>query len=280
MKRFCIFIISHGRPDNIHTLRSLEKANYQGDWYIVCDDQDETINKYIENFGDRVQIFEKQIIANKTDQGDNFNNLRTTTHCRNACYDIAEYLGYNYFLVLDDDYTQFRWRFTDEYKFTCKDYVTDIDDVLNIVLDYYISIPNLLSICFGQGGDFIGGGGSTLGRSVCTKRKAMNSFFSSTKRRFKFIGRLNEDVNTYVRHAVTGGLFLTFGQVALEQVQTQASSGGMTEAYLDSGTYVKSFYTVMFHPSGVKINTMSGRIHHSIKWKNTTPMIIREQWRK
>jgi hypothetical protein len=39
----------------------------------------------------------------------------------------------------------------------------------------------------------------------------------------------------------------------------------------------------MMHPSGVKIsmmNTSNPRIHHLIKWKNTTPMILDNKFKK
>ena len=53
--------------------------------------------------------------------------------------------------------------------------------------------------------------------------------------------------------------------------------------YLKYGTYCKAFTTTMMHPSGVKVtmmNTSNPRIHHSIKWVNTVPMIISEEHKK
>ncbi len=57
----------------------------------------------------------------------------------------------------------------------------------------------------------------------------------------------------------------------------------MTDVYLDSGTYIKSFYTVMFSPSSVKVSLMGtaeARLHHSISWEHTVPQIIREEHKK
>ena len=79
------------------------------------------------------------------------------------------------------------------------------------------------------------------------------------------MGRVNEDVNTYTCLAAKGDLFLTVPNVAINQVQTQKGKGGMSEMYLDSGTYVKSFYSVMYSPSSVSIGEMGHkhrRIHH------------------
>lgn len=81
------------------------------------------------------------------------------------------------------------------------------------------------------------------------------------------MGRINEDVNTYTNLGRRGELFMTIGAVQLGQKQTQKNSGGMTELYLDSGTYVKSFYSVMYAPSCVKISLMGAshkRIHHQV----------------
>ena len=57
----------------------------------------------------------------------------------------------------------------------------------------------------------------------------------------------------------------------------------MTDAYIDGGTYIKSFYTVMYGPSYAKVsmmNTTNKRLHHSISWSNAVPVIINEKHRK
>ncbi len=57
----------------------------------------------------------------------------------------------------------------------------------------------------------------------------------------------------------------------------------MTDEYALTGTYIKSFHSVLMHPSGVKIsmmNTSNVRLHHAIKWINTTPMIISEKTKR
>jgi len=225
-------------------------------------------------------MFDKNEIAKTTDHGDNFWNLRTTTHARNACFEIAKELNITYFLVLDDDYTAFDYRlFID--KAIVKP-VKNLNDLFETVLEYYKTI-NAASICMAQGGDFIGGldNGKELYRF--SKRKAMNTWFCSTERPFKFISRLNEDVNTYLTLGNTGSLFLTIPFCSITQKQTQGTKGGMTEAYLAGGTYVKTFYTVMYCPSFVKakiMNATNKRIHHSLVWNNAVPCIIDEKYKK
>ena len=111
----------------------------------------------------------------------------------------------------------------------------------------------------------------------------MNTFICSTERPFQFIGRINEDVNTYVSMQAKGLVFMSINQVTINQQTTQKSTGGMTELYLDSGTYVKSFYSVISQPSSLKIKLMGPvypRLHHLVKWNHTAPMILSEEHKK
>ena len=88
---------------------------------------------------------------------------------------------------------------------------------------------------------------------------------------------MNDYLNTYTYLVHLGDLFFNFTNIKLDQGDTQSTSGGMSDAYNLSGTYVKSFYTIMYHPSGTKIsvmNTKFTRIHHTINWKATTPKIL------
>lgn len=278
---FAVFIISHGRPNDLHTIKMLQKYNYTGRYYIVIDNEDKQSAEYYKKHNEIVIMFDKIDIAKKVDNCNNFNNRRTTTHARNACFEIAEKLNVTYFLVLDDDYTVFRYRWIDKY--ITKGYVMNFDRLFKSLLKYYVSTP-FKSIALAQGGDFIGGESCGLIQNyLYNSRKCMNSFFCSTERSFKFIGQLNEDVNTYVSLGSKGDLFITLPFVGLEQKATQLTAGGMTEAYKKYGTYIKSFTTVLIKPDSVKVAMMGfteQRLHHRIKWINTTPMIIDEKHRK
>lgn len=281
-KDYTVFIISNNRPNKVYTDTMLNKYNYTGTSYIVLDNEDKSINEYIEKFGEhRIKVFDKKAIADKTDEGNNFDNRRTTTHARNACFDIAESLGYKYFLVLDDDYTVFRYRYIDQY--ITKGYVQNLDNLFTKTFEYYKN-NKFLSIAFAQGGDFIGGESCGLLKNyLFNSRKCMNSFFCSTDRRFWFLGQLNEDVNTYVTYGNRGDLFMTIPFVGLEQKATQLTAGGMTDAYIKYGTYVKSFTTVMMQPSSVFVAMMGftkNRLHHRVIQRHTTPMIIKEAYKK
>lgn len=277
------FIISHGRPDNVKTYETLRKCGYHGRVIIVVDNLDSTVDEYRKRFDD-VVVFDKKAIADTFDIGDNFDNYRSTSYARNACFDIAEQLGIEYFIVLDDDYVNFRYSFDKDFNWTRTAYVSDLEKVFDVLLSGYIN-SGADSLTIAQGGDYLGGEGSS--NPNCTKiwfkRKAMNSFICSTKRRFTCISRMNEDVNTYIRLGSTGTMFFMSNQIFLDQAATQASTGGMTELYKATGTYVKSFYSVMYMPSCVKVRSMHShnpRLHHAIRWRYTVPKILSEDVKK
>jgi hypothetical protein len=195
-------------------------------------------------------------------------------------FDLAPQVGCKYFIQLDDDYTEFKYRFGRDGRYQYKTFRTTCDQAWE-ELTVFLESTNALTVAMSQGGDFIGGGGG-----LCLKRKAMNSFVCSTDRPWAMTGRMNEDVTTYVTEGRRGGLFFTTTQIQLDQKQTQKNAGGMSELYLDSGTYVKSFYSVMYAPSCVRIGSLSDprskaiRVHHKINWHRAVPKILRQENRK
>jgi hypothetical protein len=109
-ENFVAFILTHGRPDRVHTYNTLKKLGYTGRIVIVIDNEDKTADEYRKRFGDQVYQFDKAGIATRMDEGDNFGDRRAIVYARNACFEIAEELGIDYFIQLDDDYTEFRYR--------------------------------------------------------------------------------------------------------------------------------------------------------------------------
>jgi hypothetical protein len=283
---FCVFILTHGRADNVITYKSLQRAGYKGPLFFVVDNEDSQVDRYRENFGtDRVVVFDKKAMAARTDCADNFHNRRVILHARNACFDIAEQLGFEYFLELDDDYHAFDFTFNQAGEYKDQPILGQIEKCFEAVIEYLKSNNRILSLCVLQGGDLIGGKNNTFllnGSYPFRKRKAMNSFFCKTSRRFAFQGTINEDVNTYVLQGMRGALFMTIPDFHLHQKSTQKNKGGMTETYIDGGTYVKSFYSVLFAPSCCKVTAQHemGRLHHHIKWNNALPRILDEVHKK
>ena len=280
MKKFAVMILSNGRPDNIKTISTLRRQGYTGDIYVICDNLDKTLPEYQKRYGDKVYVFDKEKYYEKIDTMDRFHKLNTILYARNASQDIAKALGLDVFVQLDDDYLIFEHKYIEDGKLRAIPF-KNLDKVFNATINFLYD-TNALTVAFAQGGDFIGGANNDLMKNNL-KRKAMNSFFIRTDRPFEFIGTINEDVNTYTSLGSKGELFLTFRDVSLTQTETQSNKGGMTGVYLESGTYLKSFYTVICSPSFTTIQKMGNknmRLHHNIKWNNAVPQIVDEKYKK
>ena len=94
---------------------------------------------------------------------------------------------------------------------------------------------------------------------------------------------MNEDVTTYVNLGSKGDLFLTIPNISIYQKPTTKEAGGLTDLYLEFGTYIKSFFSVMYNPSSVKISQIgytNKRLHHQVRWNNAVPKILNEKYRK
>lgn len=277
MNNFAIFILSHGRADKVYTMKTLEKAGYTGQVYILLDNEDNQIEKYKKNFGkEKIIVFDKEK-AVKTYQGmSNFYKKNVILWARNEAQRIAKEKGIRYILELDDDYTTILWRWIEGETLKSKD-VKNLDKVCEIMIDFLNVDKRIKTVAFAQGGDFIGGASNKMLRQL--KRKAMNTFFIDTENPVDFIGEINEDVNTYTSEGNKGNLFYTVPNIMITQMQTQKTENGMTVTYKEDGTYIKSFYSVMLCPSFVKIGLMGDkekRLHHKIADRYAYPKLLRE----
>jgi len=281
---FCVLILSYNRPKNVPTVETLEKLGYTGDWYIVVDHKDD-IEPYKNEWGDeRVIVLDKDDALPELDRGDNMDRRDCNVYARYQSFDVAKDMGYDYFAMFDDDYTGFNYKWNTDGEYTETQKVTDMDSMFDRLIRY-LEDAGLDAIATTQSGDWMGGENATVAAGdgkITATRKVMNTFICKADRQFDFRGTINEDVNTYVRAAQLGKIFLTTNLVSVHQEATQQEEGGLTDIYLDNGTYMKSFYTILYSPSSVKLGKLgynNMRIHHNVRWRNSVPKIIPEDYK-
>lgn len=283
MDNFVVFILTHGRADNVITATTLKRCGYSGKIIYVIDNEDETAEEYRKRFGEEnVYQFDKKAVSLTFDTMDLSEDRRTIVYARNVCFEIAKEIGCRFFLELDDDYQTFSYRYPSEdgKKLLGKE-CKNLDAAFSYMIDF-LQKTNADTVAFAQGGDFIGGVDNDKYRKKVL-RKAMNTFFCDTEKPFKFVGRINEDVNTYTWRGSIGWLGLTVCDLSITQKQTQSNRGGMSDVYIDNGTYLKSIYSVMIMPSAVKIGAMGDkhiRFHHKVNWDLCVPKILNEALKK
>ena len=178
---FCVFILTHGRPDRVITFNTLRKAGYNGQIFFLVDNEDNSWQEYVTNFGaENVIFFDKRETAKGFDEFDNFEDRRAIVYARNECFEIARKLGYKYFLELDDDYVCFGFRMRGLMETHRESSWLQVNSVLPGVIASTFRLLeriNAKSLAYSQGGDWMDGTGEGFSR-----RKCMNTFFCSTAR--------------------------------------------------------------------------------------------------
>jgi len=278
-KSFAAFILTHGRPDRVFTYNALIRSGYTGRVIILIDNEDKHAAEYRERFGDMVRVFDKEKVARTFDNGDNSGERRAIVFARNACWEIARQLRLKHYMQLDDDYSCFRFRRDEDGKFGNKAIKTKLDELFDLMIDF-VETTKMDAISLAQGGDFIGGEGNRYTKGDWMPRKCMNTWLCTTKKPFPFVGRMNEDVTAYVREGYVGRLFGMLIYAVIEQTATQQGDGGMTSVYKDNGTYIKSFFTILYAPSCTTISIIghvNPRFHHRIDWGRAAPLVVAEE---
>lgn len=280
---FGVLIISAGRPNNVRTLDTLEEAGCSDPVLIVCDDEDDSLPEYKKRFGDMVRVFDVSEYAKRTDRMACDERRRCAVYARNACWDVARAEGWSDFLVLDDDTLRFRYREAD-IKYTGPVFTKNIK-IKDNISGVFACIRGFLDGCddrvkgvaMAQGGDYIGGADAFVRRLKSPRRKCMNSWFLRTDVRFDYMGGMNDDETTGLVYGEIGGVFLTIPYLVLEQPASQAVTGGLSELYINTGTYQKTMYSVMARPDCVVCAPMGRadmRLHHRVNWKYAVPKIV------
>ena len=164
-----VFILSHGRAGNVKTLKMLEKGGVlrKRPVHILIDDEDSQGEEYRRLYGEMVLEFSKKDYDGRVDTMDNGGNRQCVVYARNAVFDIAKGLGYEHFIVLDDDYKYVQIRYREGDKLKCYT-VKDLDHLNQIMFRFLGVSDKILTVCLGQGGT------SSAGRIAATRTKLLH----------------------------------------------------------------------------------------------------------
>ena len=277
--RFAVFILSHGRAKTICTYRALRRCGYTGDLYVVIDNEDSDEVEYRRKFGDDIIQFDKRDYVAKTDLGDTDNDRRIGVFARNFIQDKAKEMGYQYHLQLDDDIHGFAVRKVIDGKLATTP-IRNMDRVLEAMCQFMDDTPTT-ALSFGLAMYYVGGPASRQWKQQML-HKTMTTFLMRADHIEYFHMRMNDDITTSALNVSRGMIYYTYMPLMVEVDGTQEQKGGMTDIYVDNGTYRKSFYTVMALPSCSYVATMGlsyERIHHEVRWANCAPKVLSEGYR-
>lgn len=272
-----IYIISKGRPQ-CTTAKTLERMDYPGEWFIVCGNNDETLEEYQQRWGDHVLVFDWYEEIKRTDTLDNFGfdtMASGAVPVRNATMRIAKERGARRHWQLDDDYNGF-YRVTNG---TLKKHRCDGQEFY----DEMLKVAQWADSC---GMNNCGIALGTIESAPANKCKVGKRVFNAhnlpcdDKLFTVWRGRMNDDLINAIETWRNGGFEYHVKYLNITMAPSQSEDGGLTDIYKLEGTVRKSAYPVLIAPGAAKLVCEFGRYHHRVDWSKITPAVISDKWRK
>lgn len=276
LNNFAIFILSHGRANDMETVKAIQKAGYTGEWFIVIDDLDSQQELYKEKYGDKVIIFDKKLWAEKTDTITNTGELSSPVFARNAITEIAKEKGLKYYAEFDDDLKTFQFRYNDNGKLAGKP-IKNLNEVIEAMLEFQ-EASGATSLGFASGGGFIGGVEGRFKQGIL--RNINQAFILRTDKPIEFKGLLNEDSIALEFCNSTGRLAFELCAVTQTCPARSTNEGGLNDLYKENDEYVRAFYSIIAFPNNLKIIQRQGTVTLQRKTDTAMPKIISERWKK
>ena len=277
-----ILIISHKRPD-CPTAAALKKNGYNGEWFIVADDEDDT--EYESAYPGHVIRFHKKQYVETIDTADNFGREHASVFARNACYDIAKQKDYDIFGLFDDDIYGFFYRYMDGKKLAVKK-VQNLTKVFELYCQYVLD-SGFACGAFVSNGRLIGGASNDLVKNKFYFNPCSVFLINMQVEHSRFTSTIWEDtvyclLNNIRGKTVAAFMPITFTyapQYDFDKAEMKGELGGCAELYENLGAYIPQSYLKMIVPSMVKIRLGAKRGGCRIS-SNNIPAILSGRYRK
>lgn len=276
MKINTIYIISKGRPQ-CRTADALTRMGYKGEWFIVCGNNDETIEKYRKNWGkEKVLEFDWYEQVKHSDLMDNFGVEKMGSGAvpvRNATRDISKKRGELRHWQFDDDYLGFKM-FDNKTKSNRRVTAEEFEKRLYQIAEFGVEgkLPN---VGFALASDTFPDKALTFSRRIFNAHNLTND-----DNFVEWRGRMNDDLINAITVYKDGMCEYSFKFLSMEFPKTQSEAGGNTDIYKEDGTVRKTAYAVMADPLNVKLVVKFGRYHHEVNWQSVCPKLIHEKYAK
>lgn len=287
MIKYALFITSHKNPSVCKTLDTLKGLNYNGDYYIVIDDEDPLYETYEEIYKEHLLIFNKRFYKVTTDSGHDEEHIPSACvlYARNFIEDAAKQLHLDAFMMCDDDILNFVFRPLDEVnKKVLRAKITDINEVLQSYLEFLLE-QNLDCLGFGTPNFYFGGYDNYASGDYLTRRSVSNFFFRNVKREIRWVMPM-EDFNTAITYGNVGKLFLSPAFVEVEVAPQYTQKGGdskkdgMSLYYENTSSFTRAYYSTMIAPSYCSPRMWKGKYVPLMSKDNAYPKIISSRYKR
>lgn len=274
-----VFIPSYHRPDNLRSVKTLQKYGYDmGRITIFVDDETDDIEQYREackGYGCNLHVFNMDEARRRFDYVHRPSKARRSAgQARNMMQDYAKEHGIDFYLVMDDDTTGYERK---KIGHRCHNGVATREDFFRQI---ELTEIFMRKRCIGvwawlQSGDFIGGENNRLYRP-----KVMNTTFYLLPYIYRGERGVQDNDTSQFVGILNRGMFTgSYGcGVILHQFQSAKQKGGLTDLYNECKLLNKSLVTVIQYPSAIKATRQKkngGRLHHLINYRYLMPKLLK-----
>lgn len=276
-KMIDIFIPSYKRSDNNKTVKYFSKIGYdKSKLHVVIDDEcgevdlykkqceKDGVNLHVVSFKESVKLFDFVHRPNPA--------RRAAGQFRNLFHDIAKEKGIDFFIVIDDDTTNFQFRPFGVYKrsATLEDILIVFEGVKEMMMRQRIGL-----FALSQTGDMFARYETRL-----IRKKVMNTTFYNAKYIYRGEKGIQDDDTSQFTGVMNEGLFTgsMASGVVLQQTQSAKAKGGLTEAYEDLKLLSKAMICPIQFPSAIRGERQKrngNRLHHRINYRYLYPCLIK-----
>lgn len=270
--RNAVLIISHKRSV-VMTVKALQNAGFEGDWFIVADDMDDT--EYEKLYSGHVIRFDKREYAAKVDTVDNFGRLTSAVYARNACFDIAKRMDYDCFGLFDDDILNFAYRYECDGKLKSKP-IKRLTPIFDAYCRFIVD-NNFASGGFVPSGKLIGGAANPIAQRRFYDNPTNVYIINTHIEQNRFKGTIWEDAIYNFTNNMTGKVVCAFLPITFTMVPPASMcSGGNHDLYVENQEYICESYGNIAIPSFFrwKKGAIGSNFRHDL------PRIISGKWRK
>lgn len=272
-----IFIPSYHRPKNLKTVKYFLNIGWNcKNIHVFIDSDADDKAEYSEAsniLGFNLHVFNMQEAREKYDYIHRpSESRRSAGQARNMFYDKAKELGIGFYMVQDDDTSNYQIKYQGRY--LRKAYYEEIFETFEAIKIFmYKRKIGLFGIS--QTGDFIGGENKKLLRN-----KVMNTTFVLTDYIYRGERGYGDDDTSQFVGIMNNGLFTgSLGDgLVLQQTQSAKQKGGLTDLYNECKLLNKAMICPIQFPSSIHAEKQpknGGRIHHHIKSRCLYPRLIK-----
>lgn len=278
---YAVYILSHKRAERVETYSTLKDSGYKGDVFVVVDNEDPQLCEYEKRFGlEETIVFDKELYISKSDTITNQKAKSSPVYARNFIEFHAKSLGYDAYIVMDDDITNLRFRYIENSVAKSQKLSSTFGEVLDAYVEYLLS-NSIATLSLANVMIYAGGvKDADAERRLGMHRNTCQIHIRNLSYDVDWISLANNDSITTDSTAKLGYLWWSLPFVVYESPKMNTLPGGMKEVYDSNSGYQRAFLATIANPSFCKVGCAKDKLNIHRNQKHAYPMIISGRYKK